>query len=452
MIDTFHNLMRRKVRTSLTILGIMVGTLALTVMGAMSEKINLLVDGAVRYYNTRVVVQPKETIPGQLLGPPLSVDIISDIQEVPGVDAAFPSVYLLYQEEEEGTPSISIGFPPLIIGVDARRFSYERDENPVVLSHGRFILAGEEGVALIGVDLAASKDVSLGSTVKVRGRDFEIVGTIARTLTARDNIIFVPLPEAQEFLSATLPPPFNKDPYALASEIEVYPADLSQADAVAEGINRRIAGVRARAPGDIEGEIRQSLVIFNVIIIGSAAIAVVVGGLSILNTMAMAVTERTREIRHKEGCGRDQSRHRQTVPPGGGGHGVRRGSPRPSSPSEDYLTVLAGQRQWIATTNFAGCPGRPPDSFANSAVLTTSAKVSDALGWPIDPCIPVQIDPKAEQFEQVVACADQRPFAVHLLQSPQQELPESPALLDLAEYRLHSLHPQSVALPTPPGL
>ena len=123
-----------------------------------------------------------------------------------------------------------------------------------------------------------------------------------------------------------------------------------------------------------------------------------------------------------------------------------------SSPSEDYLTVLAGQRQWIATTNFAGCPGRPPDSFANSAVLTTSAKVPDALGWPIDPCFPVQIDPKAEQFEQVVACADQRPFAVHLLQSPQQELPESPALLDLAEYRLHSLHPQSVALSTPPGL
>ena len=123
-----------------------------------------------------------------------------------------------------------------------------------------------------------------------------------------------------------------------------------------------------------------------------------------------------------------------------------------SSPSEDYLTVLAGQRQWIATINCAGCPGQIPDSFANSAVLTTSAKVPDALGWPIAPCFPVQIDPKAEQFEQVVARADQRPFAVHLLQSPQQELPESPALLDLTEYRLHSLHPQSVALPTPLGL
>ena len=123
-----------------------------------------------------------------------------------------------------------------------------------------------------------------------------------------------------------------------------------------------------------------------------------------------------------------------------------------SSPSEDYLAVLAGQRQWIATTNFAGCPGRPPDSFGNSAVLDYLGKVPDALGWPIDPCFPMQIDPKAEQFEQVVAGADQQPFAVHLLQTPQQELPESPALLELAEYRLHSLHPQSVALPTPPGL
>ena len=46
----------------------MVGTLALTVMGAMSEKIALLVDGAARFYNTRVIVQPKASVPGQFLG------------------------------------------------------------------------------------------------------------------------------------------------------------------------------------------------------------------------------------------------------------------------------------------------------------------------------------------------------------------------------------------------
>ena len=41
-----------------------------------------------------------------------------------------------------------------------------------------------------------------------------------------------------------------------------------------------------------------------------------------------------------------------------------------------------------------------------------------------------------------------RLLSVHLLQSPQQELPEAPALFDLAEYRLNRLHPQGVALPT----
>ena len=47
---------------------------------------------------------------------------------------------------------------------------------------------------------------------------------------------------------------------------------------------------------------------------------------------------------------------------------------------------------------------------------------------------------KAEQLEQVVADADQRPLALHLLQTPQQELPEPSALLDLAEDRLHRPH------------
>ena len=52
----------------------------------------------------------------------------------------------------------------------------------------------------------------------------------------------------------------------------------------------------------------------------------------------------------------------------------------------------------------------------------------------------VSLPAEAEQLEQVVAGADQRPLALHLLQTPQEELPEAPALLDLAEHRLHRTH------------
>ena len=63
-------------------------------------------------------------------------------------------------------------------------------------------------------------------------------------------------------------------------------------------------------------------------------------------------------------------------------------------------------------------------------------------------------DPAAEpeQLEQVVAGADEQPFPVDLRQAPQQELPETPHMLDLAEHRFHRLHPQGVTLPAPLGL
>jgi putative ABC transport system permease protein len=168
---------------------------------------------------------------------------------------------------------------------------------------GRLFEPGERGVAVVGVDLARSRMVEAGDTLKVRGRDFQAVGIIERTLTARDNIVFVPLAEAQEMLAASLPPLAGRSTYDITSEIEVFPADMGQADAVAEAIGKQIRGVRALPPGEMERQFRQSVVLLNVIVIGSAAIAVMVGGLSILNTMAMAVSERTREIGVKRAIG-----------------------------------------------------------------------------------------------------------------------------------------------------
>ena len=303
MRETVRNLLRRRLRTTLTILGIVVGTLALTVMGAMSEKINLLVDGALRYYSTRVVVQPAGGLPGQILGPPMSASLAEEIAAVPGVEAAFPTVYLVHTKERGDAPAASFGFPPMVVGVDARRFILAADRYPVVVGDGRLFRPGERGVAVAGVDLARFNDVGLGDGLRVMGAEFEVVGIIERTLTLRDNLVFIPLVDAQEMLAGLLPPPFNLDPGDLASEVEVYPADPAAADALAAEITRRFPGLRALAPTEVERRFRESLVLFNAIIVGSALIAVIVGGLSIFNTMVMAVSERTREIGIKKAVG-----------------------------------------------------------------------------------------------------------------------------------------------------
>ncbi|TMF45522.1 MAG: ABC transporter permease, partial [Chloroflexi bacterium] len=47
-MEILRNVWRRKLRSTLTISGIVIGVLALTTMGALSENFNALLDGGVK--------------------------------------------------------------------------------------------------------------------------------------------------------------------------------------------------------------------------------------------------------------------------------------------------------------------------------------------------------------------------------------------------------------------
>lgn len=303
MIAILHNLVKRKLRTFLTILGITIGIVALTVMGAMSEKLNNLVNGAIDYYNTHILVQPRTGIPGGILGPPLTMDMLELINNLPGVEVAFPSTFILYQIDDDEALSLSLGLPPVIKGIEASRLYYKGDPYSIDLHSGRLFSAKEKYVALIGMDIARNKKLNIGDTLTLLKREHQVVGIMSQTLTLRDNFIFIPLKAAQEILAELLPYPLNLDPYVLVSEIEVYPDDILEADDIAAKINRQIKGVKAFPPGKIKKLYEQKMKIFIAIAISSAVIAVVVGGLSILNTMMMSVSERTKEIGLKKALG-----------------------------------------------------------------------------------------------------------------------------------------------------
>ena len=299
----FHELTRRKLRTSLTILGIMGGTMIFTVLGGMAEKLNLLMAGAVKHYSTRVIVQPRGSALGEVFGAPLSVNVVDVIKRVSKVDAAFPTVYIPYQEWNEEPPPLSLGVPLLVVGMTSEHVDYDERHYPVLLSAGRFFRAGEDNVAVVGFNFARTKKLDLGKNLTVHGRNLNVVGIMNQTLTAQDSIVYTPLQTAQELLAKSLPPPLNQTPYQLASQIEVYPTDLKLADGIAETINRQLEGIRALPPSRIEPQFRQSLRVFNAIAMGSAIIAVLVGGLSIFNIMMMSVSERRREIGVKKAVG-----------------------------------------------------------------------------------------------------------------------------------------------------
>jgi putative ABC transport system permease protein len=136
------------------------------------------------------------------------------------------------------------------------------------------------------------------------------VGILQPTLTAPDMTAFLPLAAAQELFLATLPTTLSRglDATHLASMVVVYPADGTDPGVLADRIEATAAQVTTVTAADFDQEVGTTTLIFNAIIIGVAAISLIVGGLSVINTMAMSVSERTREIGIKRAIGGSRRR------------------------------------------------------------------------------------------------------------------------------------------------
>src|SRR2546422_424723 len=87
LLEPPRNEPRHKLRSFLTISGIVIGVLALTTMGALAENFNALIDGGVKYFGGSIQVGPPDGAAANFL--PISK--VEEIKKVDGVAAAFPS-------------------------------------------------------------------------------------------------------------------------------------------------------------------------------------------------------------------------------------------------------------------------------------------------------------------------------------------------------------------------
>jgi putative ABC transport system permease protein len=298
MTEAISNIWRRPLRTALTILGIVIGVFALTVMGALAEKLNVLVDGGDEYFRTRIFVFDQGAASGfQASARPITRDLVDEMTTITGVDRATPVLQTLLDPDEIG----GFDLPELLTGIEPETWFDERVDLRV--DAGRFLEADEEAVTVIGADLAERYDLRVGEVFTMRERDFEVVGVLERTLTFPDKIAYVPLSDAQEIYVEAVPQGLDYRTDELATQIEVFPNDLAAADAIAAAIEENVDGVRTVTPDQVADQIGQASIVFNLIIVGASVIAVIVGGLSVINTMVMTVSERVREIGIKKAVG-----------------------------------------------------------------------------------------------------------------------------------------------------
>src|SRR5579883_1128110 len=219
MIDVVRNMTRRKVRTGLTVLGIVIGIFALTVMGAMAEKMNLLVAGGLDYYGGHVTVLQGDG--AGMSGLPISTKRIPQIARVQGVAAVAPVVDLLLKTDDNG---VSFGMPDTIEGIGAAATGHET--LALSAAAGTIPPLSQRGVVAVGSSIAREFKLHVGDTFKVRGRPFVVKAILQTTMTAPDSMVRMNLRDAQELYVAALPPMLRASvqPGDVASALNVYPA------------------------------------------------------------------------------------------------------------------------------------------------------------------------------------------------------------------------------------
>lgn len=339
MMEILRNMWRRKFRTFLTIVGIVVGIFAFTVMGSMALKLNKMIDGGKKYITGQISIMPKGTdfATGQMSGM-LPIDTLNNIAKVEGVEAVEGSVSLAVDEPNPDEPvSMSMSTPATIYSLDTTSNFRNKNWETMAMKEGK----------LVDKDSAAD-DISIGSTVAldrkwkiddkvtIRNKEFKVVGILEKTMTGPDSYVFMKLPVARELyidsnpflkslkdraseagnisdreLAKLSPEARNQIIQAKTFKVEDVStmASVSWEDgADPEQIVTRIKDqfkneVVVLSPKKMGEQIDKASATMNAIIYGAAMLALIVGVFSITNTMVMSISERTKEIGIKKAIG-----------------------------------------------------------------------------------------------------------------------------------------------------
>jgi len=319
------NLLARKGRTFLTILGITIGVAGVIIIISLGAGAQSLILGQVTKLGSNLLyVTPGKTadsgapIPGLVITSLVSSDTqaLRDKGRIPYTTAVNASV--------SGTATVTWGNKT----VDAT-FSGTDSEYPKVanftMQSGQFFSAAEDtgaaNVVVLGSDTAkqlfGDAGVNpLGQVVKVKsavqndagGVPLRVIGVIAPRGSSffqnQDELIFMPLAIGQEQILGIhyLQSIYIKvdDASNVSSTIAAITATLKQQHHILDDVNIDFT-IRNQADAvKILSTITDALSLF---LVAMAGISLVVGGIGILNIMVATVAERTREIGLRKAVG-----------------------------------------------------------------------------------------------------------------------------------------------------
>ena len=296
-----RNIRTRLLRSWLTILGIVIGVFLIISLLSLSEGLKSTIDQQLQALGGEMVmIMPGGDMFSSMVfgGSKLQKEDIEAIQKTRGVDTVVGYSYVgsIARYGDESKQVAIAGLNPWKEALDIMSIFQGWS-----LSEGRWPSKGNQ--VLIGQQVADkifSEKIKAGSEIVVKGRKFEVAG-ILNSLGSQqdDSMIYMDMEIYQDVTGEKR----GTASYAMAKLEEG--ADENK---VAQSIEESLRETRKRRSGTDEedfsvitsekmGELAGNILgVIQIVIIGFASIAILVGGIGITNSMFTSVRERTREI------------------------------------------------------------------------------------------------------------------------------------------------------------
>ena len=314
----FAGLLANRLRSSLTMLGILIGVAAVILLVAVGNGASVQINNQIQSLGANVIFVYPSNARGtggvsQGFGTSQSlsmadVDAINTRQQDPDVVAAIPIAQsggqITYANQNYFAPTTgtTVDFPQVRDYQLAEGSFFTQDD---VTSQHRVVVLGSTVVT----NLFGTTD-PVGQTIKINRQSFRVIGVFAAKggsgLGSQDNVVVAPITAVWAYLSGGRGKNISQIVASASS-----PSTVTQAETELTTILLQRHQISDPAQADFQLQSQQdilnqanSIATALTLVLGAiAGISLVVGGIGIMNIMLVTVTERTREIGIRKAIG-----------------------------------------------------------------------------------------------------------------------------------------------------